>query len=232
MKLAVLLLAELLVRQSVAARISSRTFPAEYVFYDARRNAVVLEQFSEPVPVGSLMKPFLAVARKGPYPVLECDRSQCWRSHGRIGMKEAIAHSCNSYFLQWLHDTSADDLNPGLQAMGLPAFASNATARTFIGLEGDYRVAPEALLRAFAYLTPVHDALKLAVEQGTLKLANIDAIGKTGTAACTHARKEQGDGFALLWSPEWAVLVRQHNTNGSTAAITAGEILRTARGTK
>lgn len=244
MKLAAVLLmagavfgANTLYRQSAAALLASHELGPQvnYVVLDVGSGQVAAAQWPSPdmpVSVGSLVKPFLAAAHEGPYPRVQCDRSQCWKNHGSVGLTEALAYSCNSYFLQLLHDVTPDELNPGLQSMGLPAIPSNASARTMIGLDGQWRVTPETLLRAFGRLgAPVREGLELAARSGTMKAARQPEVwGKTGTAACTHHPREQGDGFALLWSAEWAVLVRMHNTTGANAAPIAGEILRLLRG--
>lgn len=224
--------ADPLFRQSVSAALDSQTFLGDYVLLDVGTGRTIAKWSGQQVvPVGSLLKPFVAVARKGPYPTLECDGKQCWKRHGKVGITEAIGYSCNSYFLQLLKDSTADELNPAMQAMGLPAFGPIASPNTFIGLDGEWRVAPEALLKAFAHLDGVKTGLELSARSGTMKAAGIPGLlGKTGTAPCTHVKREQGDGFALLWSPDWAVLVRVHNTTGANAAATAGKILRLVRG--
>lgn len=223
-----------LYRQSAAAALASHSIPAEYVLVDVREGKVAAAKWSSletPVPIGSLLKPFVVAARKGPYPMLRCDGSQCWKRHGRIGLTEALAYSCNSYFLRLLQDTSSDDLNPGMQRLGLPPFPPDAAARTFIGLDGKYQVRPETLISAFAGVAEeLKEGLELAVRSGTASGAAVSGVlGKTGTSQCRHEKRGQGDGFALLWSPDWAVLVRVHNTTGANAAITAGEILRVVR---
>ena len=59
-----------------------------------------------PIPMGSLVKPFTALAygeeHQFRYPTHVClgGAGGCWlpRGHGEIGISSAIAESCNSYF--------------------------------------------------------------------------------------------------------------------------------------
>jgi hypothetical protein len=63
---------------------------------------------TSPVSPGSLVKPFLAIAygeqHGGRFPTVRClgTGSRCWlpRGHGNLGLEEAIAQSCNAYFLE------------------------------------------------------------------------------------------------------------------------------------
>ena len=175
---------------------------------------------AEPVPIGSLAKPFVALAyaraHELRYPRVKCQR--CWRpnGHGELGIEGAIAQSCNTYF-----DT--------LRA-AVPASQLAAVAREF-GLASLERAEPEALVRAYVELlprqaepgvAPILTGMRQAAVDGTARELGREALAKTGTAACSHRPKAPGDGFALVLypreSPRTAVLVRLHGRPGSHAA--------------
>lgn len=197
---------------------------------DVESGAVTARQWTpeEVVEVGSLAKPFVALAyAQGHgfvYPEVECKR--CWspRGHGKVGMEQAIAQSCNTYF-----ETLRAALRPG---------ELEGVAQRF-GLEGADRVRPERLLRAYVELqrrgaepgvAPILAGMRLAAKSGTAKGLGRDALAKTGTAACGHKQKAPGDGFAVVLypavNPRVAVLVRLHSRPGAHAAREARTLLQ------
>lgn len=184
----------------------------------------------DPVPIGSLAKPFIALAyaegHHYTYPRLTCKPNQCWlpRGHGAVNIEDAIAQSCNTYF-----DTLRNQIPAGLL---------ENTAHRF-GLQNPDRATPEEILKAYVELhrraaepglQPILTGMRRAAKQGTAKLVNRDALAKTGTATCTHTPKAPGDGFAIVLSPaaapKTAILVRLHGRPGSHAARQAGSLLR------
>ena len=88
-----------------------RAFPepsVSYLLLDAVNRRLIGERWDhpqQPVPMGSLIKPFLALAygetHDFRFPIVTCDGSHCWlpQGHGRINVTTAIAQSCNAYFL-------------------------------------------------------------------------------------------------------------------------------------
>src|SRR5215468_7516695 len=67
-----------------------------YLIIDVHTRQTLAERWPDadiPVPVGSLVKPFLALAYGRTFPELECDGK-------RMKFGEALAKSCNGYFLQ------------------------------------------------------------------------------------------------------------------------------------
>ena len=56
-----------------------------------------------------------------------------------------------------------------------------------------------------------------------------NALVKTGTAMCTHAKRAPGDGFAISMSPaddpQILLMVRVHGVPAAQAAKTAGQML-------
>lgn len=81
----------------------------------------------------------------------------------------------------------------------------------------------------------VLDGMAQSARQGTgaevdRALPYSDALAKTGTAPCTHARHAPGDGFTIVLAPadqpQILLLVRVHGVPGAQAARTAGQMLR------
>ena len=88
---------------------------------DVRTREVIEQNWRDaetPVPVGSLVKPFTALAYGEThgfrFPVFTClgDAGHCWlpQGHGRMGIATAIAHSCNAYFLELARDVHSEAL--------------------------------------------------------------------------------------------------------------------------
>lgn len=180
----------------------------------------------ETVAYGSLDKPFTALAwgqKHGfHYPVIECKR--CWlpQGHGRVGIVQAIAQSCNSYF---------DALQVSLEDR-------DGLAKRF-GTAGLRAAAPEKMLRAYAELyarrhepgvAQLLQGMRTGAAKGTSKLLGVDAYAKTGTAPCSHTPRAPGDGFVVVLEPaerpKRAWLVRLHGHPGSHAAREAGRLIR------
>ena len=208
---------------------------------------VIAQRWEHPereLPVGSLVKPFVAVAYgqiHRTFPVFRCTgKKTCWlpRGHGTLHISDAIAFSCNSYFHQLVAE-AGPDLAPALKNYPV-RFASNGSAEAW--------AAPLTLTKAYLELTrhprdaamaPVLQGMMLSAQKGTGKAAGeallpISAMAKTGTAPCTHAKKAPGDGFALVMSPaehpRVVLLVRIHGRPGFIAAGIAGRMIATTEG--
>jgi cell division protein FtsI/penicillin-binding protein 2 len=133
-----------------ASAMLDRSFPSakiEYLLLDAQSKQTIALRWPHsetPVPVGSLLKPFVALAYGqlhsgsasseslllGKFPVVHCHgRSDgCWRAggHGSLGLERALAESCNAYFLALARDISAsssgvDAIDRVSTSYGLPA---------------------------------------------------------------------------------------------------------------
>jgi hypothetical protein len=196
---------------------------------DIETGQVVARQWKneQPVAVGSLAKPFVALAyaqsHEFRYPRVNC--KSCWlpRGHGDVGIVEAIANSCNTYF-----DALRGQLKPG----ELDAVANR------LGLANADTAMPEQILRAYVELwkrsrepgvTPILEGLRRAAGDGTAKGLQRDALAKTGTGPCSHNPKAPGDGFAVVLypaaQPRTALIVSLHSRPGAHAAIEAGRLL-------
>lgn len=231
-------------RDETLAKLLERRLPdpeLAWVLADARSGAILAsrwDRMDDPVPVGSLVKPFAAIAwartHDFHYPVLTC--RGCWlpRGHGAIGIRDAVANSCNSYFLGLASDTTA----PALFGLILPASASPSDR---IGEGSAARFTPAAVIHAYAELftragepgvAPVLDGMREAARRGTARALG-DALAKTGTAPCAHSARAPGDGFVVAsWpaaEPRYLLLLRRHGAPGSNAAASAAEALRALR---
>ena len=80
-----------------------------YILIETSGGRIVDQQWpdaSRPIAMGSLVKPFTTLAYGKShgyrYPEFVCRGSEsgCWlpSGHGKVGIVEAIAHSCNAYF--------------------------------------------------------------------------------------------------------------------------------------
>jgi cell division protein FtsI/penicillin-binding protein 2 len=211
--------------------------------------------FDRPVPLGSLVKPFTALAyaasHGGQFPRIECTpQSGCWlpAGHGAVEIEKAIAFSCNTYFRSLSGQIQQQDLAPVTARFGLAAPARSAPPGAFFGLGDDWQIAPVALVRAYEELVRrsaepaagrVVAGLRVAAQRGTASgvgraLGGLSCFAKTGTAPCIHpagtAQRSNGDGYALVLypadQPRYTLLVRVHGVPGRAAANLAGDMLR------
>ena len=240
------------------ARLLEQRFPRpdlSYLLLDARTGALIAarwEDASQPLPMGSLLKPFTALAYGEAhgfhYPEYVC-RGQaggCWRprGHGRIGITEAVAHSCNAYFRALAAQVPAEELSAVLARYGVSAADADDSASAKIGVGSSWKVAPLEMARAYLALAlrssdpgaeDLATGMLLSARLGTGSavddaLAGNRARVKTGTAPCVHARRAPGDGYAVVLypaeSPRFLLLVQVHGVPGSRAAVTAGRMMR------
>jgi cell division protein FtsI/penicillin-binding protein 2 len=216
-----------------------------YIVVDVRTRQVMKQDWPDadkPIPVGSLVKPFTALASNGSFPEFECHGTpdRCWlaKGHGVLQFREALANSCNAYFLKLAAGVDANSLAVVAQKFGIPA-PDDETPDARIGLGTNWQIAPIALARAYCELTAraaeprvseILAGLKLAAECGTASAVHRGALAKTGTAPCVAQRKHKGDGFTIVLAPadapRIAILVRVHGVPGAEAAKTARVILR------
>jgi cell division protein FtsI/penicillin-binding protein 2 len=241
-----------------AAQALNRDFPdanVSFLLLDARTGQLLAsrwERATVPIPLGSLAKPFAALAygeqHEFRYPSHTCrgSKSGCWRprGHGDVDLASAIAFSCNSYFRFLTSDLNAADVLPTASRFGLDLPDRNTHGGEFAGLGTRWRISP--LRMAHAYIELLGERQRPAVRQilagmaqsalrGTgaevdRALQSETALVKTGTAACTHSRPAPGDGFAVALvpaeDPRLLLMVRVHGVPGSVAARTAGQMLR------
>jgi cell division protein FtsI/penicillin-binding protein 2 len=241
-----------------AVQVFNRDFSdsnTSYLLFDAHSGVLLIshwENENKPIPMGSLVKPFTALAYAAAhdyhYPEYEChgEASGCWRmqSHGSLDMVSAISVSCNSYFRSLAQNVASAELVPVTQDFRLESPGENIAATGLIGLGEQWRIAPAHM--AYAYLELVRRwdqpgvrellaGMLQSAQRGTgsavgRALKDSDALVKTGTAPCTHHPHARGDGFVVALvparQPEILLMVRVHGVPGAKAAETAGRMLR------
>jgi cell division protein FtsI/penicillin-binding protein 2 len=248
-----------LYEQSVQKAVNQRfkSLDISYLLIDAQTRNVIAFRWPDsgrPVPPGSLLKPFVALAyaqsHDFKYPVFNCRGSidGCWYppGHGRIGITQAIEYSCNAYFLKLAQRVSSQNLRMAAEQLGISTTPQAFTPAALIGLGGLWRVTPRQLALAYLNLAaqadgpgeaPLIRGMALSAEAGTTSaidraLGGRSALAKSGTAPCIHSRHAPGDGYVIVLhpaeSPQLLLLVCVHGVPGAKAAVTAGQILRIA----
>jgi len=244
--------------QSVARLLADRysSTGLSYILIDTATRRLIASRWdaiTEPVPVGSLVKPFLALAyaqkHDSTYPHYFCHgaRDGCWlaRGHGLMDISSAIAYSCNAYFINIASTLKPEDVEAMAQRYGFSIGQAPFGAAQMIGLGGDWRIDPRELLRAYMVLAgaprvaggaELLRGMALSARMGTaeavsLTLHGAAALAKTGTAPCVHTPRGPGDGYALMLypadQPRLALLVRVHGVPGARAAEVGGRMLNT-----
>jgi cell division protein FtsI/penicillin-binding protein 2 len=246
-----------------AAEALSRDFPGpdvSFLLLDARTGRTLASRWDHldsPVPLGSLVKPFTALAygeqHDFHYPAHICrgTATGCWlpRGHGEIGLTSAIAYSCNSYFRMLTANLTAADVAPIAARFGIEPPERDAHGPVLAGIGNRWRISPPRMASAYLELIRsreqpgVRDILAgmaQSAQHGTgaavgRALPFPAALVKTGTAPCTHSPRAPGDGFAIVLTPadqpQLLLMVRVHGVPGAQAAKTAGLMLRRIEGT-
>ena len=243
--------------QSVARLLAERYDSSDlsYILIDAHTGRLIAsrwDRITEPVPAGSLVKPFLALAygqkHNFRYPVSSCRGAAdgCWlaRGHGKLDIISAISFSCNAYFVNLASSLDPGDVDSVARHYGLSMGHAPLDPVQMVGLGGAWRIPPEELLRAYLLLAaspqPAGAAELLRGMALCAKLGTAEAVGhnlhgraalaKTGTAPCIHEPRAPGDGYVLMLypaeQPRWALLVRVHGVPGARAAEVGGRMLR------
>jgi cell division protein FtsI/penicillin-binding protein 2 len=233
-----------------------RNFPSadiSYLLIDASGN-VLAERWpvQSAIAPGSLVKPFLAIAygeqHYDHFPTVRClgTESHCWlpRGHGSLGLEEAIAQSCNAYFLELAAELNRKRAAETFRRYGLNGPAADAATESLIGLGGEWKVSPLALAKAYLQIErEQQSATQGRVIKGMLASASMGtaravdaalgrdaALAKTGTAVCSHTPSAAADGFTVVLypaqQPRLLLLVRVHGVTGAESAKTAGAMLR------
>ena len=240
------------VSESLSRKFSSPDI--SYLLLDLRTNTLVASRWSSsehPIPVGSLVKPFTALAYAEAngfvFPEHYCAAGTCWLpgGHGRLGIVRAVALSCNSYFTSLAGKVAAPQVREVAHRFGLAGPPANASAAALAGREGVWRESPRALLHAYAELlgrrgqpgaVEILAGMRASAREGTAaEIARavplVPAFAKTGTAPCTHVSRAPGDGFVIAaWpadSPRYLLLLRQHGRPGAVAASAVGQMVKT-----
>jgi hypothetical protein len=240
-----------------AVLVLEREFPSSdisYLLFDARTGALLSSRWDDPakpIPLGSLVKPFTALAygetHGNQFPSHTCrgEASGCWQvhPHGKLNLVSAISVSCNSYFRALAENLTGEQLIPIAKRFGLDPPEPTLSGPPLMGLGDRWPIAPVKMARAYFELYHRRDqpvvreilaGMAQSARSGTGKgvgqgLNHPDALVKTGTAPCTHAHPAPGDGFVIAMvpanQPELLLLVRVHSVPGAAAAIVAGRML-------
>jgi cell division protein FtsI/penicillin-binding protein 2 len=240
-----------------AAETLNRAFPGpdvSFLLLDARTGRTLTSRWDHldsAIPLGSLVKPFTALAygeqHDFHYPAHTCrgTATGCWlpRGHGEIGLTSAIAYSCNSYFRMLTANLAATDVAPIAERFGIEPPERDARGTSLAGIGSRWRISPPRMARAYLELIRRREqpgvreilaGMAQSAEHGTgaavdRALPFPDALVKTGTAPCTHSPRAPGDGFAIVLTPadqpQILLMVRVHGVPGAQAAKTAGLML-------
>jgi len=241
-----------------AAEALNRGFPSRdisFLLLDAHTGGVLASRWDHldtPIPMGSLVKPFTALAygeeHAFQYPAHTCrgTATGCWLplGHGNINLTTAIAYSCNSYFRMLTENLTAADVSPTASRFGLEPPRNGAAGPQLAGLGTRWQISPLRMARAYLELVrrreqPGVNQILDGMAQSALHGTGAEvhrafpvsaALVKTGTAACIHFRHAAGDGFTVALvpadEPQVLLMVRVHGVPGSQAAKTAGQMLR------
>jgi cell division protein FtsI/penicillin-binding protein 2 len=223
-----------------------------YLLMDAS-GEVLAERWpsQRPVSPGSLVKPFLAVAygeqHGGQFPTVRCmgTESRCWlpAGHGTLGLEEAIAQSCNAYFLELAAGVDRRRATETFSRYGLAGPPAAAATESLVGVGSSWKESSLALARAYLQLEKeqrsviqgrIATGMLASAARGTARevdaaLGKDAALAKTGTAVCSHTPRGAADGFTVVLypaaQPRLLLLVRVHGVTGAESAKVAGAIL-------
>jgi cell division protein FtsI/penicillin-binding protein 2 len=226
-----------------------------YLLLDAQSEALLSsrwENASRPIPLGSLVKPFTALAyaeaHDFKYPVHVCkgEASGCWQAHphGELDIVAAISVSCNSYFRALAANLNGDQVLHTANKFGLEPPNPELTGASLMGLGDQWLISPLHMARAYLELYRRREqpgvrelltGMAQSAEHGTgagvgRALKHTNALVKTGTAPCTHLHPAPADGFVVALvpasQPEILLMIRVHGVAGARAAVTAGRMLK------
>jgi cell division protein FtsI/penicillin-binding protein 2 len=141
-----------------AGQVLNRNFPSDgisFLLLDAQTGAVLASRWDHPetpIPLGSLVKPFTALAYgelhgfKYPTHICRGTTTGCWRprGHGAVDLTSAIAYSCNSYFRMLTTSMVAAEVSPIAARFGLQPPAPEISGAALAGL-GNHALGDHAL---------------------------------------------------------------------------------------
>jgi cell division protein FtsI/penicillin-binding protein 2 len=225
-----------------------------YLLFDAQTQVLLSSRWEDserPIPLGSLVKPFTALAyaqaHDFAYPKHFCkgEASGCWQihPHGELDIVSAIAVSCNSYFRALTANLRGEQLLSTARTFDLDPPDPDLTGVSLMGLGEEWTISPMHMARAYLELYRRRDqpgvrdllhGMAQSARRGTgagvgRALQPTDALVKTGTAPCTHPRSAPADGFVVALvpanQPEILLMIRVHGVAGAKAAVAAGRML-------
>jgi cell division protein FtsI/penicillin-binding protein 2 len=224
----------------------------DYVLVSAGDGSVIEMAWKEGASAiypGSLVKPFLALAygetHAFHFPEAVCTGKRCWlpSGHGRLGIREAIAESCNEYFAGIAAGVTSTDVAAVAMRFGLHGPEAAAHGEELYGIGTAWQERPLDLARAYAELAarrgdpavdPILAGMRMSALKGTAQAAGAalgrsSVLAKTGTARCVHTPRGAGDGYAVILYPadsvHYVLLVGVHGQTGRETAAGAARIL-------
>jgi cell division protein FtsI/penicillin-binding protein 2 len=159
-------------------------------------------------------------------------------------LEEAIAQSCNAYFLELAAGLDRTRAAQTFARYGLAGPPATAAAKSLAGLGSAWKEPPLTLAKAYLQLekeqqSPMQSRIVKGMlgsaSHGTARavdetLGSNAALAKTGTAVCSHTPQGAGDGFTVVLypaaQPRLLLLVRMHGAAGAESAKVAGAMLR------
>ena len=222
-----------------------------YLLVDAATGERIANHWDDaekPVPVGSLVKPFAALAyaqhhESFPHFVCRGTADRCWlpRGHGELSLSSAIAQSCNAYFRRLSRQLPREDIDEIISRYGAGELQATAPLNSYYGMEDAWKMSANQVVVAFRRVATSQDrgaaevrqGMLLSAKEGTARVVSRSvhggALAKTGTAPCSHKVKAQGDGFVVVMfpadSPRNILLVRIHGSTGAKSAEVASKML-------
>lgn len=182
---------------------------------------------------------------------------KCWtpKGHGRIGLEQAVAHSCNLYFRALSRLVSRQEIIQSARRLGMlssSGFPGSSEPDATPRLDDEnilgeaFHVSAAQLLRmaitlarrdvtAGARFEPLHRGLRRCVSEGTAREASLRGMpiaGKTGTDGETGRPGHTAGwfiGYAPADHPRYAVVVLLKNGRGAAAARIAHDIFESLR---
>ena len=151
----------------------------------------------------------------------------CWlpQGHGRIGIRTALAQSCNSYFTQLAGLTAFDDLDRTASRYGLDT-PGNTSPESLIGRYGNWRATPLEAARAYNEL--VHRRSEPGSRWSLMRFGYVLGAARRrrlGSGGC-----EDGHGALRPFGRAWR-RTGGRDVPGIVAGVRfAGEVARRSRG--
>src|SRR5690348_12352930 len=140
--------------QSAATRLDAEISRADvsFLLIDTQTGDLLTLRWDNPrrpIPVGSLVKPFIALAygeqHAFRYPTHVCrgTATGCWlpRGHGDVDLTSAIAHSCNSYFRALTAGMTAAEISPMATRIGLQIPSDDLRGAELVGIGNRWSIA-------------------------------------------------------------------------------------------
>src|SRR6202012_519816 len=107
---------------------------------------------------------------------------RCWLpgGHGTLPVEDAIAHSCNAYFLSLAARLDVDKAILTFRGLGLTGPPPNATPAALIGLTGEWRETSLALAQSYLTLVQIRQPARDRIARGMQLSAQAGTASSVG----------------------------------------------------